>query len=133
MKLLGSTKTKITKNKNGENAPYLKLLKLYQYIVILLIIISKIQESCAHLFLTNRLVSYQIFHPKILLLNTFDSEFSYIKVSFTEQNSKSLEIECNLSGKYSQKLIDHANQYATDALENASKRATQKAAEATVT
>ena len=36
-----------------------------------------------------------------------------------------------LTSKYSQKIIDHAKQSATDAIETASKRATQKTAEAT--
>ena len=40
-------------------------------------------------------------------------------------------ISKNLSGKYSQKLLDHGKQYATDALKTASKRAIQKTAEAT--
>ena len=38
-------------------------------------IINKIQESCVHLFLRNRLVYYQIFHPKIV----YFIEFSYIE------------------------------------------------------
>ena len=37
----------------------------------------------------------------------------------------------NLSGKYSQKLLDHAKKFATDALKTSSKRAIQKTAEAT--
>ena len=37
----------------------------------------------------------------------------------------------NLSGKYSQKLLDHAKQSATDALNTASKNAIQTTAEAT--
>ena len=37
----------------------------------------------------------------------------------------------NLSSKYSQKLFDHANESATDALKSASKREIQKIAEAT--
>ena len=37
----------------------------------------------------------------------------------------------NLSSKYSQKILDHAKQSATDALKNSSKRAIQKTAEAT--
>ena len=44
MKLLGSTKCKITKNENGENVSYLKIYTM---------------------FLINPLVSY-VFHPKIL-------------------------------------------------------------------
>ena len=40
-------------------------------------------------------------------------------------------ISKNLNGKYSQKLLDHAKQSATDALKTASKRAIQKTDEAT--
>ena len=36
------------------------------------------------------------------------------------------KISKNVSGKYSQKLIDHANQFAADALKTASKSAIQK-------
>ena len=60
MKLLGSTKTKINKNENGENAPYLEITEvvLIHCNVVLIIVINKIQESCIHLFLRNRLVNY---------------------------------------------------------------------------
>ena len=51
MKSLGSTKSKITKNENGENVPNLEYTGVLKYIVKLLIItINKIQESCIHLF-----------------------------------------------------------------------------------
>ena len=36
-----------------------------------------------------------------------------------------------MTGKYSQKLLDHAKESATDALKTSSKRVTQKTAEAT--
>ena len=39
-------------------------------------------------------------------------------------------ISSNLSGKHSQKLIDHARKSATDALKTSSKRVIQKTAEA---
>ena len=39
-------------------------------------------------------------------------------------------ISKNLSGKYSQKLLDHAKQSATDTLKAASERAIQKTTEA---
>ena len=69
MKLLGSTKSNITKDKNGENVPYLEILEvvlIHCNVILLLIVINKIQESCIHLFLINLSVSYKIFHPKIL-------------------------------------------------------------------
>ena len=40
-------------------------------------------------------------------------------------------IATKLSGKYSQKLLDHVKQFDTDALKSASKKVIQKVAEAT--
>ena len=58
MKLLGSTKSKI-KDKNGENVPYLEIAEVVLlHCNVVNNIINKIQESCMHLFLINRLVSY---------------------------------------------------------------------------
>ena len=49
MKLLGSTKSKITKDENGENVPHLKIDEVVlAYLILLTTIISKIQESCIH-------------------------------------------------------------------------------------
>ena len=95
MKLLGSTENKITKNKNDEKVPHLELQKQYWFILILFVmIINKIQESCIHLFLINRLVAYQKFLQQIKsFLKTFDSEYDEIKVCFTYQKSQPLEIE----------------------------------------
>ena len=59
MKLLGSTKSKITKDKNGENVPHLETTEVI--LVPCNIInnnISNIQEYCIHLFLINHLVNY---------------------------------------------------------------------------
>ena len=60
MKLLGSTKSKITKNKkNVENVLDLEITEVVLVRFILLItIIKKIQESCIHLLLINRLANY---------------------------------------------------------------------------
>ena len=49
IKLLGSTKSKITKNKNGENVPHLEIL--------LAMIIKKIREFNIHLFQIKHLVN----------------------------------------------------------------------------
>ena len=59
MKLLGSTNSKITKDKNGENVPHLEIVEVVLVIAILLImIISKIQEYYILLFQTKHLVVY---------------------------------------------------------------------------
>ena len=55
MKLLGSTKIKISKNKNSENVPYLKITEV---VYLLTRIINKIQESYIHLSLLNHLINY---------------------------------------------------------------------------
>ena len=55
MKILGSTKSKITKHENGEHFPGLEIIEVVQFIVILsTMIINKIQESCINLFVINR-------------------------------------------------------------------------------
>ena len=59
MKLLGSTENKVTKDKNDKNVPHLETTEIVfinRFIVILLIIImSKIQEYYMHLFQINGL------------------------------------------------------------------------------
>ena len=67
IKLPRSNKSKMNKDKNVKMCLMQRFLKQYQSIVILLIIIiNKIQESCIHLFLINCLVNYQIFLLKNL-------------------------------------------------------------------
>ena len=61
MKLFGTTKNKINKDKSGENKPHLEIT-----IILSTMIINEIQESCIHLLLINRFVNYYIFHLKIL-------------------------------------------------------------------
>ena len=65
MNLLGSTKSKITKNENGENVSYLEITELVTIVMLLIIVINKIEESCIHLFLINYFVNYWILHPKM--------------------------------------------------------------------
>ena len=59
MKLLGSTESKITKDKNGENVPHLEITEaVLVHCNLLIMIISKIQECYIHLLRTNHLVFY---------------------------------------------------------------------------
>ena len=57
----------------------------------------------------------------------------YEFLSFAKRMGKDIgkNISKNLSGIYSQKLLDHAKQTATDVLKTTSKRLIQKTAEAT--
>ena len=59
MKLLGSTKSKTTKNKNGENVPHLEIVELV--LVHCNIVNNDYQQDSEyyiHLFQTNHLVVY---------------------------------------------------------------------------
>ena len=61
MKLLGSTESKITKNKNGENVPHLEIVELvlvHCNLTLLIMIISKIREYYILLYQTKHLVAY---------------------------------------------------------------------------
>ena len=76
MKLLGSNKSKITKDGYGENVLHLQIneVVLTQFILSTTIP-NKNQEPCINSFLIN------------------NSNFPYIEVWFTNQNSVPLEIE----------------------------------------
>ena len=54
LKSLGSTKSKITKDRNGENIPHLEITIL----VHCNIVDNDYQQNCIHLFLINYLVNY---------------------------------------------------------------------------
>ena len=95
MKLLGSTKSKITKDENGENVPYLEITE-----VILIhcnVVNNSYQQNSRVLytFVPNILLAQLLdISPKtFIFLKTFDSEFPYNEVWFTDQNSNPLEIE----------------------------------------
>ena len=57
-KLLGSTKSKTTKDKNGENVPHLEITEVVLIHCNIAMIINKIQEYRMHLFPIHRLVNY---------------------------------------------------------------------------
>ena len=95
MKLLGSTKSKITESENGENVPNLEITE-----VVLVhgnIVNDNYQQNSRDLytFVSNQLFGQllDISPKKFIFLKTFDSEFSYIEVCYTDQNSNPLEIE----------------------------------------
>ena len=87
MKLLGSTKSKRTKNKNGGNVSDLEITEV---IILPIMIIDKIQEPGIHLLNRSFGQLLDISFWKIIFLKTFDSEFSYIEVWFIGQISKPL-------------------------------------------
>ena len=95
MKLLGSTKNKITKDKNDENVPHLEITK----VVLVHGNIANnnyLQDSrVLYMFISTKSFGSLLksFPTKYILLKTFNSEYDEIEVWFTDQNSQPLEIE----------------------------------------
>ena len=95
MKLLGSTKSKITKDKNGENVPHLEIVELV--LIHCNLVNNNYQQNSRILytFVPNKPFGSLLEFPLqiISFLKTFNSEFQEIKVWFTDQNSRPLEVE----------------------------------------
>ena len=95
IKLLGSTKSKITNDKNGENLSHLEITEVV--LIHCNIFNNDYQQDSKFLytFAPNKSFGQLLdISPKSFIFSkTFYSEFSYIEVWFTDQNSKSLEIE----------------------------------------
>ena len=69
MNFFGFTKSNITKDKNGDNVPYLEIAEVVLvHCNVVIVIIDKNPDSCIHLFLTNLLVNYYLFRPEILYI-----------------------------------------------------------------
>ena len=95
MKLLGSTENKITKDKNSENVPRLEVAELV--LVHCNLVNNDYQQDSRILyaFVPNRTFDslLEISPTNRVFLKTFNSEFQKIKVWFTDQTSKPLELE----------------------------------------
>ena len=95
MKLLGITKNKITKDKNGENVSHLEITEVV--LVHWNIVNNDYQQDSRLLytFVPNKsFVSLLEISPtNHIFLKTFNSEYDEIKACFTDQNSQPLEIE----------------------------------------
>ena len=95
MKLLGSTKNKIAKDKNGENIPHLEITEVV--LVHCDIVNNDYQQESRvlYMFVPNKPFGslLEISPTNHIFLKTFGPEFNEIKVWFTDQNSQPLEIE----------------------------------------
>ena len=95
MKLLGSTKSKITKDENGENMPYLEITEVV--LVHWNIVNNDYQKDSRVLytFVPNKSFGQllDISPKKFIFLRNFNPDFSHIEMWFTDQNSQPLEIE----------------------------------------
>ena len=95
MKLLASTKNKITKDENGENASHLETVEVV--LVHCNIIRSDYQQDSKvpYIFVPNKSFGQLLnISPKdFIFLKSFYSQFSSIEVWLTDQSYKPLEIE----------------------------------------
>ena len=95
MKLLGSTKNKIAKDKNGENVPHLEIIEVV--LVHFNIVNNDYQQDSRVLytFVPDKPFGslLEISPTDFIPIKTFNSEFQSIEVWFTDENSLTLEIE----------------------------------------
>ena len=90
MRLLGSTKN-VDKDKNGEIVPKLESVEVV--LVHCNLVKNDYQHSSKVLF------SFVLNNKQFgqLMMNTVNTEFSFVEVWFTNQASKALEIEDNVN------------------------------------
>ena len=90
MRLLGSNKSKITKDENCENMSHLEITEL------ILVHGNIVKSDCLqhlrilYIIVSNKSIGwFQDISPKsFIFFRNFNLEFSYIEVSFTDQNSR---------------------------------------------
>ena len=95
MKLLESTKCKITQNENGENVSHLQFTEIV--LIHCNVVNNDYQQDSRILytFVPNKLFGQllDISLKSLIFLNIFNSEFLYIEALLTYQNSIPLEIK----------------------------------------
>ena len=99
MKLLESIKKVVDKDKNGENVPKLESVE------VILVHCNLVKNDYQHTskvlftFVPNKEFGQLLnISPHVFtMMNTVNTEFSYVEVWFTDQSSKTLEIEDNVN------------------------------------
>ena len=95
MKLLGSTESKITKHKNGEDVPHLEIVELV--LVHCNFVNNDYQEDSRilYIFVPNKPFGnlLEILQTNHIFLKKFNSKFQEIKIWFTDQTIKPLKVE----------------------------------------
>ena len=130
MKLLGRTKSKLTKDEDHENMLHLEITEVL--LVHCNIGYNNYQQDSRvlHIFITNRSFGQLTdISPKYFLcLKTLNLEFPYIEVYFTDQNTKPLEIEdkINITLSISIKYLSFAQCIGKNIGENISKKFLKK-------
>ena len=95
MKLLGSTESKITENKNIENVPHLEVVELVFAHCNLVNNDYQQGSRILYTFVPNKKFGslLEISPTNHVFLKTFNSEFQKIKIWFKDQTSTPLEVE----------------------------------------
>ena len=95
MQLLGRPESKITKDKNGENVPHLEVVELV--LIHCNLVNNDYQQDSRILFTFVPNKSFgsllEISPTNHVFLKTFNSEFQEVKIWFTDETSKPLELE----------------------------------------
>ena len=98
MKLLGSTKKDVDADKNSENVPKLESVEV---VLVHCNLVKKDQHISKVLFsfVQNKQFGQliNISPHSLTIMNTVNTEFSFVEVWFTYQTSKALEIEDNVN------------------------------------
>ena len=99
MKLLGSTKNKTTKDENGENVPHLENTEVVLVHCITANNDYQQDSRVLYIFVQNKsfVQLLDILPKNIVFKKTFIYEFSYIEISYTDQNSKPQEIKDSMN------------------------------------
>ena len=99
MKLFGSTESKITKVKIGENVPHSEIVELVLAHCNLVNNDYQQDPRILYTFVPNKPFGnlLEISPKNHIFLKTFNSEFQEIKVWFTDQTSKPVEVEGKIS------------------------------------
>ena len=149
MKLFKSIKNKLTKGKNGENMPHLEIAEVF--IALCNIANNNCQQNSRVLYtcFSNELFRgmLHVSTTNLIILKTFNSQFSYIEVWFTDQNYEpqetadkgNISFAINWSVKYKKRCSIqfnpemlknlqlknlHVKESAEDTIKTASNRAT---------
>ena len=95
MKLLGSTESKITGEKNGEDIPHLEVVELVLIHSNIVNISYQRNSRILYTLVPNKPFGslLEILASNHIFLKTFNSEFYETKVWFTDQHNNPFEVE----------------------------------------
>ena len=99
MKLLESTKKDVDQDKDGKNVPKLESPDV---VLVHCNLVNNNYQQASNVSFTSvpNKQLYQLINispHSLTMLNTTNTEFSFVEVWFTDQNSKQLEIEDNVN------------------------------------